>query len=365
MPKVPDALEELEAAYTAHQRMEKSRKKMDKGGSDNPPADPDNMGQYDNEKEEDEDNKEEMNAQYGDTEPQDGADKKATREAAKRQKEAYNETRKSRREKDEEDELDKCRECGSEVDKSQKFCHNCGEKLKKSKGSTTRTIRDSQDAYLRDGDTNDDDLHGEREEMGKEEGKGDDDTIITNMGRRTKPKVEKSRRANFYDDLVKSGVANEGLIDANPALEDMIDIFGDHLAKSEAQTSTLAKSNREVSAMLAKSMQAQAALLRTVTNLQQQVDNLAAMPSDQPFVGVPNFNAENVVPMQKSNAATKQQTTKLSKSLVRERLIKGMREDMVQGTFVADFDNWMAKGLTADQWVENALTDDVRQALGL
>ena len=384
MAEVRDALEELESAYSLHQRMEKSRKKaMDKGaqgGSDNPPADPDNMGRYDSDEQEDKDNQEEMDAQYGDTEPQDGADKRATKEAARRQKRVVEDTRKSRRDHDEdedddgrkeEEDIQKCRKCKSEVEKGQKFCHNCGESLKKSKGSATRAVRDSQDSYLRDDDEDDDDLHGEAEDMGEEEGRGDDKTIITNMGRRTKPKVTKSRRQEFYEDLYKSGAANDALFDANPTLEVLADTIGDYLAQSESKQATLAKSNnalaksnREISDGLNKSMRAQAALLRTVTNLQQQLDNLVAAPADQPYSGIPNFTPQNVVPIAKSGARGQQQA-KLSKSLVRDRLIKGMRDDVVESGLVADFDESMGRGLTADQWAEAALTDDVRQALGL
>lgn len=361
MAKVRDPFDELEAAYQGAVNLEKSRAKMRKAeeeGSDDPPADPDNDGREDSTATEKKDNREEMRAQYGDTEPEDVPDEEAERKAAKRQERV---TRKSRR-------APKCDDCGADVDDGQKFCHECGEKLAKSKGDTTRTIRDSQDAYVRKNADNDDDLHGYREDMGEEEGTGDDDTIITNMGRRTKPAVTKSRRA-FFADVVESTGATTDFFDANPGLEHIANIVGDHLAKSERRSAELEKQNARLESRLAKSAQAIAATLRTVTSLQTQIDNVAAQPAGAPFAGLSTgaFSGQ-VGDLAKSQAArnqTQAQGTKLSKSLVRDRLIKGMRADVVESTLLADFDNYTNRGMTADQWVENALSEELRGALGL
>ncbi len=388
MPKALSAMEQLEAAYTDFIRLEKSRKvrKAKEDGEDDTPADPDNQKQYDTKAAKEEDDREEMDEQYGDHEPQDEADEEAEGKAAKREKRVYGEdgddakksrrTRKSRRGRDEEediqdkdddkdndedgDDLVKCKGCGTKVEKSQKFCHNCGDKLKKSKTSATKAIRDSQDSYLRDGDEDDDDIHGDAEDMGEEEGKGDDETIITNMGRRTRPGVKKSLREDFYGDLIKSTGFDADFFDANPAVERMSDIVGDYLDASERRVASLTKSLNA----LAKS---QAAILRANTQLQQQIDQINAQPADLPQTGYGfGWNAQ-VDDLAKSQAAKNknEQKSKLTKSLVREKLHKGMVNEVVESHVLSDFDNYMAKGYDPAQWVVDSLTDEQRRTLGL
>ena len=383
MPKALSAMEQLEEAYADFIRLEKSRKvkKAKEEGEDDTPSDPDNQRQYDTRAAKEKDDHEEMDEQYGDHEPQDEADEEAEDKAAKREKRVYDEddddakksrrARKSRRGRDEEEEIQdkdddkdddedgddlvKCK-CGAKVEKSQKFCHNCGDKLKKSKGSATKAIRDSQDSYLRDGDEDDDDIHGEREDMGEEEGKGDDETIITNMGRRTRPGVKKSLRENFYGDLIKSTGFDADFFDANPAVERMSDIVGDYLDASERRVASLTKSLNA----LAKS---QAAILRANTQLQQQIDQINAEPADFPQTGY-GWGAQ-VETLAKSQATKNKGQKTLTKSIVREKLHKGMVNEIVESHVLGDFDNYMARGYDPAQWVVDSLTDEQRQTLGL
>lgn len=356
MPKQRDPLAELEAAYQEHVELVKSRRKVKKAkeeGEDDPPADDDNMKQYNTDRDEEEDNDEEMEEQYGDTEPEDDADEEADKKAAKRQKRAYDEdetkksrkARKSRRRDDDEDDKDED-EDEDEVKKSRR--------VRKS-DAATRAIRDSQDSYLDEDD--DDDLHGYAEDMDEEQGDGDDETIITNMGRRVRPGVKKSMRDNFYGDLVKSTGFDADFFDANPAVERMSDIVGDYLDAADRRVARLTKSIN----VLAKS---QAALLRSNMALQQQIDTLSQQPADQPHPGfqTPYFQVDE---MAKSQAKQNKGTSKLTKSLVREKLTKGMVSQIVEPYVLSDFDAYTARGLTPDEWVANTLDEHQRQALGL
>lgn len=349
-------LKELEAAYADFVKLEKSRgvKKAKETGEDDPPADDDNMKEYDSDSDKEKDNNEEMDEQYGDTEPQDDADKAAEKKAAKREKD-LDKSLSTKEGRDEQKDIQECPHCGEELAKSDKFCKSCGTKLKKSKGSATKAIRDSQDAYENE-DGNDDDVHGETTDVGEEEGKGDDETIITNMGRRTRPGVKKSMRENFYGDLIKSTGFDGDFFDANPAVERMSDIVGDYLDASERRVASLTKSLNA----LAKS---QAAILRANTQLQQQIDQINAQPADIPQTGYMGWNAQ-VEDLAKSQA-NKAKSSKLTKSLVREKLHKGMVGEVVESHVLADFDNYMAKGYDPAQWVLDSLTDDQRQTLGL
>ncbi len=344
MDKPRDPLAELEEAYKSYMSLEKSRKrKMDKAqeGNDDLPAEPDELEKSESEEEKERDNREEM-------------------DKSKRGRDEQEEIDDEDEDEDEED-LAKCRGCGAKVEKSQKFCHNCGKKLRKSKDSATRAIRESQDSYIKD---DDDDIHGEEEDIPEEQGDGDDETIITNMGRRVRPGVKKSLREDFYGNLIKSTGFDAEFFDANPAVEQMADVVGDYLEASERRVSALEKSLKKTQEMLQKSLSAQAALLRANTTMQRQLDALASQPADFPATGhlSPEAHVEH---MAKSQAKKQENAPKLSKSMVREKLTKAMVNDIVDPRMLADFDNYMAKGLTADQWVEDALSPEQRQALGL
>lgn len=352
-------LDELNAVYADFIKLEKSRgvKKAKETGEDDPPADDDNMKQYDSDSDKDKDNNEEMDEQYGDTEPQDDADKAAQKKAARREKD-LDKSLSTKEGRDEQKDIQECPHCGEELAKSDKFCKSCGTKLKKSKGSATKAIRDSQDAYENE-NGNDDDVHGETTDVGEEEGKGDDETIITNMGRRTRPGVKKSltSRENFYGDLIKSTGFDGDFFDANPGVERMSDIVGDYLDASDRRVAQLTKSINALT-------KSQAALLRANMQMQQQIDAINEQPADIPQTGYVGWNAP-VEDLAKSQAAKAKQGSKLTKSLVREKLHKGMIGEVVESHVLADFDNYMSKGYEPTQWVMDSLTDEQRQVLGL
>ena len=378
MPKELSALEELQQVYKDHVRLEKSRvRKAKERGENDPPADDDEMKQYDTRKDEDRDNREEDEAQYGNSEPKDEADEEATRRAGKRQRRAYDEddddtrksrkARKSRREDDdddddEDDEDRRTRKSRRDDDEDEDEDRD----VRKSRrgDSATRAIRDSQDSYLKEDD--DDDLHGYAEDMDEEEGTGDDQTIISNMGRKVRPGVKKSR--SFYKSLIRETGFDSDFFDANPAVERMADTVGQYLDASDRRYASLAKSNNELHKSNEQLMKSVAALLRTVDRQQAQLDNFATQPVDNPQPGYASGWDTQVDSLSKSQAArNKQQQSqpKLTKSMVRERLNKGMVNEIVEPSMLGDFDNSMARGLTADQWADMALTSEQRQALGL
>lgn len=362
-----DVFKELDQAYSNYMRLEKSRVKKAQEGSDNPPADPDHL------------------EEEGDVgrEPRDGADERAER-AAEGRVDDVNKSRVRKADDDEdhdendgdgdgrreEEDIQKCKKCGRKLAKSAKFCHGCGSKVAKSKGSATRAIRDSQDAYEDDNDG--DDLHGEREEVGEEEGKGDDQTQITNMGRR----VRKSLREQFYQDTVKTTGLTADVLDANPVLAGVVDTFADYLDAQDRTIVGLRKSVKQLQDrqkrsdnLMEKSARSQAATLTGITRLQRQMDTFAGSPADNPADGVTTDAwAQQTAQLAKSQAANNRaqaKRNKLAKAKVRDALTKGMRSGLIEPTVLSDFDSYTNKGLPVEEWVADALTDQQIQDLGI
>ena len=378
--------QELDQAYNA---LMKSRGGNAAQSEDNEPAIPNNMGGTDV-REQRADNAAYMDTQYGSTEPRDPEDEEATRRAANRQRRIFGaeddtDLAASRRgESDDEgndDEPD-----AEEIEKALRLYR----RMKKSgRDAATRAIEDSQDAYLRDqrgrdglGGDDDDDIHGEPEEfsqrdLGTED--PDDRTQITNMGRRVRNDAAASKSRGAQETFYKSAIDRTGwdaeVWDGNVGLSALADVIGDHLHKSLARQDkiervvmALADAYQGVNRKLDKSLKAQAALLQENAGLKKSLGAVLEQPVDIPHPGVialQGWGAAGAGNADLHKGGKPGAKKRLSKAQLKSALTKGLQAEVIDPGHLRDFDNQMAKGMTPADWVEAALNDTERAALGL
>lgn len=388
MAKSLTAEQELDAAFVA---LAKSRGGNADEALNREPAIPTYVPGTDAD-EQREDNRAVMDAQYGATEPRDRADEAATRRSADRQRNIFggDETDlaaskkgpKAKAKGEEPDDGD-----DDDDDELEKAVRRLMRGLTKAgRDAATRAIEDSQDAYLRPqrgddglGGPEDDDVHGEPErfphrDLGSEN--ANDGTIITNLGRRVRPEgAAKKSLAAYQEDVLAQVGDDAGMWDGNPGLTALADVIGAHLEKSTARwdarlarlergLTTLAQDNDGLARKLDKSLRANAALIAQNGALQKSLTDLSGQPVDFPMPGVIALPVAS--PDARSQAPARGgKGPGLTKSQLRGRLMKALKEGTIEPGTLRDFDNQVGKGVTPAEWGAYALSDIQRAACGL
>ncbi len=384
---------ELQASYAEFTRLEKSRR--DDGGNapedfNHEPGLPQNMRGASTQ-EQRADNRRYVDTQYGDTEPRDPEDEEAERVAADRQRRVFGgeddadlarSRRKKTRDDDDDDDDDDDQE---DFEKAMRMYRAW---KKSQRDAATRAIESDQDAYLRDqrgrdglGGHEEDDIHGEPEDF--PDGRfgmpdPDDQTQITNMGRRVKgagsARKSLSTAQDFYQDALDATGYSRDVWDANQGLAALADVLGSHLDKSTRVIANLAdrlaKSEARqarMEAQLTKSLQAQTVTLQGQRAIAKSLAAIEEQPVDLAPPGVVLWpgaqTAPNGQPARGKGKGAKPKS--LTKSQVRGTLTKAMRAGAIESSLLVDFDNAMIKQMAVPDWLDTALDEDQRAALGL
>lgn len=294
------------------------------------------------ESEQDAANREVTEARFkgGAHEPRDEEDERAQREAARVQARQFHGKKKSRHEDEDEEEYEKSRREDEDEDERE-------EKSRARKAKHT-----SHDFW----DDDEDAVHGYEDDPAVDKAEGaedaDDDTIITNMGRRIKRREgKKSLREAFAHDLSKSrGLAD--VIEVSDEMNELTTIVANHLGTVEKSLGRFARTERLVGAMAETMLE----LAKSQNELREL---LGAQPARTPATGV-------VLP---ADGVRKGGAPRASMKEVRDKLIKGSQRGIVDSHVLAAFDSLagdpLAGNMTLEDFISRNLTDEQRAALSL